>query len=333
MRSMGAVLLFPAASAIQGERRTRETVMPIQEAKLIWRNGEMIPWENATTHVLTHGLHYGTGVFEGMRAYSTKTKGVCVFRNREHIERLFYSARVYRINMEHTVEELMQVCRDVVRENGLSSAYIRPIAYLGYGEMGPASNACKTDLVIAAFPWGAYLGEEGLKNGIDVAISSWRRLAPGTIPAGVKAAGNYLSSRLVSMEAKERGFAEGIGLSHDGSVSEGAGENLFLIHKGRIITPPAASAILSGITRDTVITLAQNAGIEVAEQAIPRELLYAADEIFLTGTAAEITPVRSVDGLSVGSGERPVTDKLQSLFFGLFTGETEDEWGWLDPVA
>ena len=300
---------------------------------MIWRNGEMIPWESATTHVLTHGLHYGTGVFEGMRAYSTKPKGVCVFRNREHIERLFYSARVYRIHMEYSVEDLMQVCRDVVRENGLESAYIRPIAYLGYGEMGPASNACKTDLVIAAFPWGAYLGEDGLKNGIDVAVSSWRRLAPGTIPAGVKAAGNYLSSRLVSMEAKERGYAEGIGLSHDGTVSEGAGENLFLVHKGRIITPPSASAILSGITRDTVITLAQKAGFEVVEQAIPRELLYAADEVFLTGTAAEITPVRSVDNLAVGSGERPVTAKLQSLFFGLFSGETEDEWGWLDPVS
>lgn len=307
--------------------------MPIQEAKLIWRNGDMIPWAEATTHVLSHGLHYGTGVFEGMRAYNTKSKGVCVFRNREHIERLFFSARVYRIAIDHSVEDLMQACRDVVRENDLSSAYIRPIAFLGYGEMGPASSAAKSDIVVAAFPWGAYLGEEGLKNGIDVAVSSWRRLAPGTIPAGVKAAGNYLSSRLVSMEAKERGFAEGIGLSHDGTVSEGAGENLFLVHKGRIITPPAASAILAGITRDTVVALAQKAGYEVVEQAIPREMLYAADEIFLTGTAAEITPVRSVDTLSVGNGERPVTSKLQSMFFGLFSGETEDEWGWLDPVA
>lgn len=307
--------------------------MPIQEAKLIWRNGAMVPWAEATTHVLTHGLHYGTGVFEGMRAYSTKPKGVCVFRNREHIERLFFSARVYRIDINYSVDDLMQVCRDVVRENDLDSAYIRPIAFLGYGEMGPASQAAKGDIVVAAFPWGAYLGEEGLKNGIDVAVSSWRRLAPGTIPAGVKAAGNYLSSRLVSMEAKERGFAEGIGLSHDGTVSEGAGENLFLVHKGRIITPPAASAILSGITRDTVITLARKAGYEVIEQAIPREMLYAADEIFLTGTAAEITPVRSVDKLSVGNGDRPVTSKLQSMFFGLFSGETEDEWGWLDPVA
>ncbi len=307
--------------------------MPIQEAEKIWRNGEMVPWAEATTHVLTHGLHYGTGVFEGMRAYETKHKGVCIFRNREHMERLHYSARVYAIDIAYTVDELMQVCKDVVRENNLSSAYIRPIAYLGYGEMGPASKACKTDLVIAAFFWGAYLGEEGLKNGIDVAVSSWRRLAPGTVPAGIKAAGNYLSSRLVSMEAKDRGFAEGIGLAHDGTLSEGAGENLFVVHKGRILTPPAASAILSGITRDTVITLAKDLGYDVVEQALPREILYAADEIFLTGTAAEVTPVRSVDKLAVGDGEKPVTKAIQSAFFGLFSGETEDKWGWLDPVA
>ncbi|MEE2691774.1 MAG: branched-chain amino acid transaminase [Pseudomonadota bacterium] len=306
--------------------------MPIQEAKLIWKNGKMIPWAEATTHVMTHGLHYGTAVFEGMRAYNTKHKGVCVFRNREHIERLAFSAKVYKIKIDYSVEDLMGVCRDVVRENGLDSAYIRPIAYLGYGEMGPASQACPSDLVIAAFPWGAYLGEEGLAKGIDVSVSSWRRFAPGTIPAGVKAAGNYLSSRLVSMEAKDRGFAEGIGLAHDGTVSEGAGENLFVVLKGRVITPPAASSILSGITRDTVVTLARSLGVEVVEQPIPREMLYAADEVFLTGTAAEVTPVRSVDKIPVGKGAYPVTKKIQSAFFGLFNGETEDKWGWLDPV-
>jgi len=307
--------------------------MPIQEAKLIWRNGEMIPWADATTHILTHALHYGTSVFEGMRAYDTPHKGVCVFRNREHIERLHFSARVYRIKIDYSVDQLMGACRDIVRENDLQAAYIRPVAYLGYGEMGPASSDVKSETAIAAFPWGAYLGEEGMKNGIDVAVSSWRRFAPGTIPAGVKAGGNYLSSRLISMEAKEKGYAEGIGLSHDGTVSEGAGENLFVVHKGRIITPPAASSILAGITRETVCVLAAKAGYEVVEQALPREMLYAADEIFLTGTAAEITPVRSVDNLSVGNGERPVTSKLQKMFFGLFNGETEDEWGWLDPVA
>jgi branched-chain amino acid aminotransferase len=228
----------------------------------------------------------------------------------------------------------MQITKDVLRKNGLKSAYIRPLAFLGYGEMGPSSQACKTDLMIAAFPWGAYLGEDGLKNGIDVCISSWRRSAPGTIPAGVKAAGNYLSSRLISMEAKDRGFAEGIGLAHDGTVSEGAGENLFVVLKGKIITPPVASSILSGITRDTAMVLARDLGYEVVELPIPREMLYAADEIFLTGTAAEVTPVRSVDRLSVGdgAGRGPVTKAIQDAFFGLFSGETEDKWGWLDPV-
>ena len=306
--------------------------MPIQEADKIWRNGEMIPWAQATTHVLTHAIQYGTCVFEGMRAYETKHKGVCVFRNREHIERLFFSSRLYEIDIDFTVEELMQVCKDVVKVNNLKSAYIRPAAYLGYGEMGPASQACKSDLIIAAFFWGAYLGEDGLKNGIDVAVSSWRRLAPGTVPAGIKAAGNYLSSRLVSMEAKKNGFAEGIGLAHDGTISEGAGENLFIVHKDRILTPPCASAILSGITRDTVMTLAADLGIEVVEQALPRELLYGADEVFLTGTAAEITPVRSVDRLAVGKGDKPITKALQDKFFGLFSGETEDKYGWLDPI-
>lgn len=307
--------------------------MPIQEAKSIWRNGAMVPWADATVHVLAHGLHYGTGVFEGMRAYETPHKGVCVFRNREHIERLIFSSRVYKINIDYSVDELMAACKKVVRENELSSAYIRPIAYLGYGEMGPASQNCKTDLVIAAFPWGAYLGEDGLKNGIDVAVSSWRRMAPGTVPAGVKAAGNYLSSRLVSMEAKDNGFAEGIGLSHDGLVSEGAGENLFIVKAGKLITTAISSSILTGITRDTVMVLAGQLGLEVIEKAVPREMLYAADEIFLTGTAAEITPVRSVDRLSVGTGKRPITEALQKKFFGLFNGETDDEWGWLDPVA
>ncbi len=306
--------------------------MAIQEAKLIWRNGEMIPWADATTHVLTHGLHYGTGVFEGMRAYNTDHKGVCVFRNRDHIERLHYSASVYRFDMNYSVEELMEVCKQVVRENGLQSAYIRPLAFLGYGEMGPSSMNCKTDLIVAAFPWGAYLGEEGLKNGIDVAISSWRRLAPGTVPAGVKAAGNYLSSRLISLEAKTHGYEEGIGLAHDGTISEGAGENLFVIHKGRILTPPTAASILNGITRDTAIVLAKKLGYEVVEQALSREMLYGVDEIFLTGTAAEITPVKTVDGITVGNGERPVTKAIQDAFFGIFTGETQDEWGWLDPI-
>jgi len=306
--------------------------MAKEEAKLIWRNGELLPWKDATTHVMTHALHYGSAVFEGVRAYDTKHKGVVVFRNREHTERLFFSAKVYKIKIDYTVEQVMEACREVVRVNDLKSAYIRPLAYLGYGEMGPASQNCPSDLMIAAFPWGAYLGEDGLKNGIDVCVSSWRRPAPGTIPAGVKAAGNYLSSRLVGMEAKDRGFAEGIGLAHDGTVSEGAGENIFVIKNGRITTPPLSSSVLSGITRDTVMTLARSLGIEVVEQSLPREALYAADEMFFTGTAAEVTPVRSVDRIAIGDGKFPVTKKIQAAFFGLFNGETEDKWGWLDPV-
>lgn len=306
--------------------------MPIQEAKEIWRNGSFVPWGEATTHVMTHGLHYGTGVFEGIRAYDTLHKGSVIFRNREHYERLIFSSRVYKIHIGETVDSLMSITKELLARNDLTSAYIRPLAFLGYGEMGPSSQACKTDLMIAAFPWGAYLGEDGLKNGIDVCISSWRRSAPGTIPAGVKAAGNYLSSRLISMEAKDRGFAEGIGLSHDGNVSEGAGENLFVVQKGRILTPPAASSILSGITRDCAMTLARDLGYEVVEQSIPREMLYGADEIFLTGTAAEITPVKSVDHIPTLDSDKPVTRAIQSAFFGLFSGETEDKWGWLDPV-
>lgn len=309
--------------------------MPIKEAKYIWRNGEFIPWADATTHVMTHGLHYGTAVFEGMRAYETPHRGTVIFRNREHFDRFLFSAKPYKIKIDYTTDELMETCKEVIRRNELPSAYIRPLAYLGYGEMGPSSQAAPSEVMIAAFPWGAYLGDEGLKNGIDVSVSSWRRPAPGTIPAGLKAAGNYLSSRLVSMEAKDNGFEEGLGLAHDGTVSEGAGENIFVVINGKIITPPAGASILAGITRDTVITLAKDQGVEVIEQSIPREMLYGADEMFLTGTAAEVTPVKSVDRIEVGSGnrERPITKAIQDAFFGLFSGKTEDKWGWLDEVA
>ena len=308
--------------------------MPIQPTKFIWRNGEMIPWAQATTHIATHGLQYGTAVFEGMRAYDTRHLGPAVFRNKEHIERFLFSAKVYRIPIKYSLDEIMGVCRQIISVNGLRAGYIRPVAFLGYGEMGPSAQNAPGEIAVMTWPLGVYLGAEALKSGIDVSVSSWRRLAPGTMPAGVKAAGNYLSSRLIGMEAKDQGFAEGLGLTHDGTVSEGAGENIFLAHKGRLLTPPAASSILGGITRDAVITLARDDGYEVVEQAIPREMLYYADEVFLTGTAAEITPVRAIDRIEIGSGnhERPITTALQKKFFGLFNGETEDKWGWLDPV-
>jgi len=306
--------------------------MPIARTETIWMNGEFKPWDEAQVHVLTHGLHYGSAVFEGIRCYATK-EGPQTFRMADHYRRMAQSGRVYRIDMPYSHGELMAVSRELIRRNGLSGAYLRPIAYKGYGDIGVAAMDSPIEVAIAAFPWGAYLGEEGLKNGIDVCVSSWQRVAPNTIPPGLKAAGNYLSSQLISMEAKSRGFAEGIGLGADGLVSEGAGENLFVVRDGRIFTPPAAASILAGITRDSIVTLARAMGYEVVEQAMPREMLYIADEMFFTGTAAEVTPIRSVDGLAVGSGERPVTRALQDAFFGLFDGRTEDRWGWLEPVA
>ena len=307
--------------------------MPITTAKLIWYNGKLVPWEKAQVHVLAHALHYGSTVFEGERAYAT-ADGPVIFRLRDHTRRLFDSAKIYRIDIPYTPEQINAACKEIIVANGLTKgAYLRPFAFRSYGEIGVApKNPPPIDTVVAAFEWGAYLGAEGLENGIDVCVSSWQRLAPNTIPALGKAAGNYLSSQLISMEAKRLGFAEGIGLGIDGSVSEGAGENLFVIRDGIIYTPALASSILQGITRDTIITLARVHGFEVREQAIPREFLYLADEMFMTGTAAEVTPVRSVDRITIGAGKRgPVTEALQAAFFGLFTGKTPDKWGWLEP--
>ena len=307
--------------------------MAINEAEQIWRNGELIAWKDATTHVLTHGLHYGLSVFEGIRCYETPN-GPMVFRLTEHMQRLLDSANIYSLDIGYTLEELIAAVKQVIAVNGLSSAYIRPISYTAYGSIGvvPAMDN-PVDTVIAAFPWGAYLGEEARAKGVDVCVSSWNRLAPNTAPTGAKAGGNYLSSYLISREAKSRGYAEGIGLDIDGRLSEGAGENLFLIKDGKLMTPPASSSILQGITRDTIITLAKREGIEVIEQTLPREMLYLCDEAFFTGTAAEVTPIRSVDDKptrAAGAGE--ITSLIQSRFFGLFDGTTQDDWGWLEPV-
>jgi branched-chain amino acid aminotransferase len=306
--------------------------MPIAEAKQIWYNGKLVPWKDATVHVLAHALHYGSTVFEGVRSYPT-AQGPIIFRLTDHTKRLFDSAKIYRIEIPYTPAQISAACKQVIVSNDLKNgAYIRPFAFRGYGEIGVAPKVSPPiDTVIAAFEWGAYLGAEGLENGIDVCVSSWQRLAPNTIPALGKAAGNYLSSQLISMEAKRLGFAEGIGLATDGSVSEGAGENLFLIRNGIVYTPALDNSILQGITRDSVVQLARAHGIEVREQTIPRELLYLADEIFLTGTAAEVTPVRSVDRITIGAGKRgPITEVIQSAFFGLFTGKTPDKHGWLE---
>lgn len=309
--------------------------MPIQSSRYIWFNGKLLPWEDAKVHVLSHALHYGSSVFEGIRVYRTPT-GSQVFRLGDHIRRLFESAKIYRIVIPHTLEDIMAACKQVVVENGLENgAYIRPVSFRGYGEIGLAAKPDHPiDTAVAAWEWGAYLGADGMEKGVDVCVSSWQRVAPNTVPALAKAGGNYLSSQLISMEAKRLGFAEGIALTTRGTVSEGAGENVFLVKNGRLFTPTATDSILTGITRDSVITLAREAGLEVVEKEIPREMLYLVDEMFLTGTAAEITPVRSVDRIDVGNGRRgPVTEMLQSRFFGLFDGSTTDRWQWLDPVS
>lgn len=307
--------------------------MTISASQFIWHNGEMKPWADATTHVLAHSLHYGSSVFEGARAYETH-RGACGFRLSDHTRRLFESAKIYRMAIPYTPEEINEACRRVVVENDLKSAYIRPIVYYGYGTISVLPSAdTPIEVAVAAMEWGTYLGAEGLEKGVDVCVSSWNRVAPNTIPAGAKAGGNYLSGMLISGEAQRHGYAEGIGLSPAGTLSEGAGENLFIVKNNVIYTTPVAASILQGITRDSLITLARSLGYEVVQQDLPREMLYCADEVFFTGTAVEVTPVRSVDGIEVGQGSRgPVTETLQNAFFGLFDGSTRDEWGWLEPL-
>lgn len=306
--------------------------MPITPTKFIWFNGELVPWENATVHVMTHALHYGSSVFEGIRAYSTP-RGPAIFRLAPHTRRLFDSAKIYRMELPYTHEQISEACKTVVRENGLQSAYLRPLAWRGYGELGVFPLKNPIEVMVAAIEWGAYLGAEALENGVDVGVSSWNRMAPNTIPSMAKAGGNYLSSQQIVMEAVRHGYAEGIALDTNGMLSEGSGENLFIIRDGVIYTPPVTAALLPGITRDTVITLAHDLGYEVREQNMPREVLYLADELFFTGTAVEVTPVRSVDGITVGVGSRgPITTAIQSAFFGLFNGETVDTRGWLEYV-
>lgn len=300
---------------------------------LIWSNGEIKPWREATVHVMAHAIHYGSSVFEGIRCYAT-ARGPAMFRLEEHIERLYQSARIHRIPVPYAPSVLSRACKEVVAANNLRSAYLRPVVLrglCGFGVTAPVD--APVEVAIAAVEWGAYLGEEGLKQGIDACISSWQRAAPNTFPTMAKAGGNYLNSQLIAGEARRAGYGEGIALNPDGTLSEGAGENLFIVRKGVLYTPPAAASILVGITRDTVLELARDLQLEVREQTLPREFLYVADEVFLTGTAAEITPVRSVDGLAVGNGSRgPITAALQERFFGLFDGRTEDRHGWLDYV-
>jgi branched-chain amino acid aminotransferase len=297
----------------------------------IWFNGELREHDECKVHVLSHALHYGSSVFEGIRAYKAPD-GTAIFRLEDHLKRLFYSANIYRIPMRYSFEDIREACFETLRATGLESAYIRPIAMRGASGLGVIPKDINVvDVAIMVNYWGAYLGEEGLKNGIRACITSWQRLAPNTMPTGAKAGGNYLSSQLIGFEAKDRGYDEGIGLGTDNLLSEGAGENLFLVKDGRILTPPASASILGGITRDSVFKLAADMGLGVTEQTLSREQLYGADEAFFSGTAVEVTPIRQIDHITIGNGGcGPITKRMQDAFFGLFDGSTEDKWGWLE---
>ncbi len=304
----------------------------MQETGTIWHSGQLVPWGEARVHVMTHGLHYGSGAFEGIRAYAGP-EGARVLGLDLHVERLFASCRALRMELRWSVREVRQAILDVVRINELDSCYIRPIAYVGYGRLGIDPADSPTELSIAAYPWGAYHGD-GLTEGVDVAISSWRRMAPDTHQAMVKATGNYVNSMMAVLEAKRHGYAEALMLDSDGYVCEGSGENLFLVTRDGLRTPPAGASILPGITRGFVFELAADMGLQVREQRIAREMLLTAEEVFMTGTAAEVTPVRSVDRLAVGEGKPgPITRRCQEEFFGILAGEREDRHGWMTPAG
>ena len=303
----------------------------MQYPEWIWHNGTIKPWADATTHVMSHALHYGSSVFEGIRSYETPN-GPAIFRLGDHTRRLFASARIYDMEIPYTADDINAACRAVLKKNALTKAYLRPVAYRGLGGFGLSADT-PTDVAVAAWQMGAYLGDGVLEQGIDACVSSWQRFAPNTIPAGAKAGGNYLSGQLIAREARRLGFGEGIALASTGLLSEGAGENLFLVFDGALHTTPVSAALLNGLTRNSIIRLARDAGIEVVERDLPREYLYLCDELFMCGTAAEITPIRSVDGLQVGAGKAgPLTRRMQALFFGLFDGSTPDKYGWLEPV-
>ncbi|MGQ4661548.1 branched-chain amino acid transaminase [Lysobacter sp. F6437] len=303
----------------------------MQYPEWIWHNGAIKRWEEATTHVMSHALHYGSSVFEGIRSYETPD-GPAIFRLTDHNTRLLASARIYDMPMPYGVAEINAACREVMRRNGLGKAYLRPFAFRGLGGFGLSADT-PVDMSVAAWEMGPYLGAGVLEAGIDACVSSWQRFAPNTIPAGAKAGGNYLSGQLVAREARRLGFGEGIALASTGLLSEGAGENLFLVFDGALHTTPVSAALLNGITRNSIIRLARDVGIEVVERDLPREYLYLCDELFMCGTAAEITPIRSVDGRQVGAGKPgPLTQRIQELFFGLFDGSTPDRYGWLEPL-
>lgn len=303
-----------------------------ERTEWIWRDGEIIPWDDAQIHVMSHVVHYGSSVFEGVRVYNTPA-GSAAFRLSDHMRRFLNSARIYRMDLGRSTDELADACREVVVRNGLQEGYIRPVALRGVGALGLHPGKSPVETYIVCWPWGQYLGTEALEQGVDVCVSSWSRPAPNTLPTLAKAGGNYVISQLMRLEAEANGYAEAIGLGPDGLVSEGSGQNLFLVNEGILYTPPLNGTLLLGITRDCVLKLAANLGIETREQSLPREMLYIADELFFTGTASEITPIRSVDRIEVGGGGvGAITQQLQKEYMGIATGERPDRFGWLEPI-
>jgi branched-chain amino acid aminotransferase len=304
----------------------------MQKSEYVWFNGKLVPWGEATVHVTAHVLHYGSSVFEGIRAYDTP-KGPAIMGMKAHVDRLFNSCKIYRMELPYSKEEISQAMKETIRANKHNACYIRPLAYRGAEVLGVNPRKCPVEVTIITMEWGRYLGPEAIEQGVDVGVSSWRRMGPDTHPAMGKIGGNYVNSQFVVMEAQDHGYVEGIALDVAGYVSEGSGENIFVIFRDVIYTPPWGASILMGVTRDCVIQLAGDLGYEVRQQMIPREMLYLADEVFFTGTAAEITPIRSVDKVPVGSGSRgPITMRLQEDFFAITSGEKEDRFGWLTPV-
>ena len=306
--------------------------MPFDEVKKVWMNGRLIDFADAKIHVFTHAMHYGSGLFEGIRCYNTK-QGPAIFRLPEHTRRLFDSCKIYRMEIPYSAEEINSACIDLIQANGFEDCYLRPVVYRGYHSLGVFPGTCPIDVVIGAWIWGKYLGPEAIEQGVDVRVSSWNRMAPNTFPALAKATGNYMNSILIRQEAAIDGYAEGIALDVNGYVSEGSGENIFVVRDGRIFTPNLGASILGGITRASIIKIARDFGFEVVEALIPREMLYIADEVFFTGTAAEVTPIRSIDKITIGNGKRgPITERIQKEFFAYIAGDIPDRYNWLTPV-
>jgi branched-chain amino acid aminotransferase len=304
----------------------------LSETKWIWHDGEFIPWKDAQVHVLSHSMQFGSSIFEGIRCYQTPA-GPAIFRLQDHLQRMLNSCRIYRIDLPYTIDDLVTACCQLVDRNAIESCYIRPMVIRGYGAAGMVPFDSPIEVYLPCWPWGAYLGDHALEQGVDACVSSWHRVAPNTIPAAAKMAGNYLGGQLIKMEALANGFGEAIALGPGGMLSEGSGQNVFIVQNGTLYTPQIDGTLLTGITRASVLALARDAGIPVEERPLAREMLYVADEVFLTGTASEVTPVRSIDRIAVGSGERGrITAQLQREYLDIATGKVEDRHGWLTHV-